>query len=216
MATGLLLLVNSAIFLAVVLGGNDAFINLAAKTLPGLREGQWWRLITAGYLHIYPMHIMMNMIGLYNLGPLAEEIFGTRRMFTIWTISTLGGFLLSTIWTPNPSLGASAGLFGLVGALIAVGVLSKHAYAKDLQRQLLINAGIGFLIGSLPMFPIDNAAHLGGMIGGFGLAMIAGFPRPVDDVREKIWSVLAIVSLGLTILAFWEVAQRVAAASYRL
>ena len=61
MATGLLLLVNSSIFLAVLLGNNDAFPFFAAKTLPGLAAGEWWRLITAGYLHIYPIHIIMNM-----------------------------------------------------------------------------------------------------------------------------------------------------------
>lgn len=86
MATGLLLLVNSSIFLAVLLGNNDAFPFYAAKTLPGLAAGEWWRLITAGYLHIYPIHIIMNMMSLYNIGPIAEDIFGTRRFFTIWTI----------------------------------------------------------------------------------------------------------------------------------
>lgn len=216
MATGLLLLVNSALFLAVLLSKNEAFLLFAAKTLPGLAAGQWWRLLTAGYLHINPMHILMNMMSLYNLGPLAEEMFGTRRMFTIWTVSTICGFLLSAVWTPAPSIGASAGIFGLMGALIAAGVMSQHPYAKYLQQQLLINAGLGFLIGSLPMFPIDNAAHLGGMIGGFGTAWVARFPRPYDDAREKLWSLVSIVSLALTIYAFYEVATRVNQFAVRL
>ena len=216
MATGLLLLVNSAIFLAVLLGNNDAFPFFAAKTLPGWAAGEWWRLITAGYLHIYPIHIIMNMMSLYNIGPIAEDIFGTRRIFTIWTISTVTGFLLSAVWTKAPSLGASAGIFGLMGALIAVGVLSKHPYARDLQKQLMINAGIGFIIGSLPMFPIDNAAHLGGLIGGFASAWVAGFPRPFDDVREKLWSLASIVSLGLTIYAFYEVAMKLTQTAVKL
>lgn len=216
MATGLLLLVNSAIFLAVLVGNNDAFPYFAAKTLPGLAAGEWWRLITAGYLHLYPIHIIMNMMSLYNLGPIAEDIFGTRRIFTIWTVSTVTGFLLSAVWTKAPSLGASAGIFGLMGALIAVGVLSKHPYAQDLQKQLMINAGIGFLIGSLPMFPIDNAAHLGGLIGGFATAWLAGFPRPFDDAREKLWSVTSMVSLGLTIYAFYEVARKLSNTTLKL
>ncbi len=216
MATGLLLLVNCTFFLAVLLSKNEAFPFFAAKTLPGLAAGEWWRLITAGYLHIYPMHILMNMFSLYNIGPIAEEMFGTRRMFTIWTVSTIGGFLFSAVWTKAPSLGASAGIFGLMGALIAAGIVSKHPYAKYLQRQLLINAGIGFFIGSLPMFPIDNAAHLGGLIGGFATAWIASFPRPFDDSREKLWSILAMVSLGLTIYAFYEVAMRLNQSSVRL
>jgi rhomboid protease GluP len=71
-----------------------------------------------------------------------------------------------------------------------------------------MNAGIGLVMGFvLPM--IDNAAHLGGLAGGFAIAYVAGLPRATNDLREKIWSILAGVSLVLTLLAFWSLAMRV-------
>ena len=105
-------------------------------------------------------------------------------------------------------MGASAGIFGLLGALIAYGVLSKSLVARRLQTVCLLNAGIGFIMGGfLPM--IDNAAHLGGLAGGFVVAYLAGLPGWVDDTKEKLWGLLSLVSLLLTLAAFWELFSRV-------
>ncbi|MFN0100947.1 MAG: rhomboid family intramembrane serine protease [Bryobacteraceae bacterium] len=209
MAVALLLLVNSALFVAINVSGSNALQQYGAKWLPAILSGDWYRLITAGYLHTQFFHILMNMMGLYNLGPIVEEIYGTRRMFALYTVATIVGFVLSSMWSPRvPSLGASAGIFGLLGALIAYGLHSKSFAAKHLQTQCLMNAGIGFIMGGfLPM--IDNAAHLGGLVGGFVVAYFAGLPRWVDDAKEKAWGLIALVSLLLTLLAFFELTYRV-------
>ncbi len=209
MAVALLLLVNSALFVAITISGSRTLPNFGTKWLPGILSGEWYRLITAGYLHTQFFHILMNMMSLYNLGPIVEEIYGTRRMFTLYTVATIGGFFLSALWAPmSHSLGASAGIFGLLGALIAVGLHSDSFVAKHLQKQCVMNAGIGFLMGALmPM--IDNAAHLGGLIGGFGVAYAAGLPRFATASKEKLWGILAFVSLGLTLLAFFALTGRV-------
>lgn len=209
MAVPLLLLVNSAFFVGIHVSGSNALPTYGAKWLPAILNGDWWRLITAGYLHVQFFHIFMNMMSLYNLGPIVEEIYGTKRLFTLYTVATFAGFFLSALWAPGThSLGASAGIFGLLGALIAVGMHSNSPIAQHLRNQCLMNAGIGLVMGFvLPM--IDNAAHLGGLAGGFAIAYVAGLPRATNDLREKIWSILAGVSLVLTLLAFWSLAMRV-------
>jgi rhomboid protease GluP len=209
MAVALLLLVNSALFIAITVSGSRMLPQYGAKWLPAILSGDWYRLITAGYLHTQFFHILMNMMGLYNIGPIVEEIYGTRRMFALYTVATIVGFILSCMWSPRvPSLGASAGIFGLLGALIAYGMHSKSAIARHLQTQCLMNAGIGFVMGGL-LPQIDNAAHLGGLAGGFAVAYLAGLPRWVDDSKEKLWGLVALVSLLLTFWAFYELTYRI-------
>jgi rhomboid protease GluP len=224
MAVGLILIANVLLFAVSTLAGTRALIQYGEKWLPAIQDGDWYRLITAGYLHqglsfaprtpwwlflVQFLHIFLNMAGLYNVGTIVEEIYGTRRMFASYSAATLLGFIFSAMWAPrSPSLGASAGIFGLLGALIAYGVLSKSLVARRLQTVCLLNAGIGFIMGGfLPM--IDNAAHLGGFVGGFVVAYLAGLPRWVDDTKEKLWGLISLVSLLLTLAAFYELFYRV-------
>lgn len=224
LAVGLILVVNVLLFAVNTMTGTRALVQYGEKWLPAIQNGDWYRLITAGYLHqglsfdartpwwlsaVQFLHIFLNMAGLYNVGTIVEEIYGTRRMFASYSAATLVGFILSAMWAPRvPSLGASAGIFGLLGALIAYGVLSRSLVARRLQTVCLLNAGIGFIMGAfLPM--IDNAAHLGGLVGGFAVAYLAGLPGWVDDTREKLWGLISLVSLLLTLAAFYELFYRV-------
>jgi len=207
MAAALLLLVNVALFVGIRMSGTDRLARYGAKFLPAILQGDWYRLITAGYLHTDFMHVFFNMISLYNLAPIVEEIYGTRRMFAIYSAATVMGFVLSSYWLPrSPSLGASAGIFGLLGALVAYGVINKSMMARYLQTQCLTNAGIGFIMGGILPY-IDNAAHLGGMIGGFAAAYFAELPRRVDDAREKLWGVVSLVCFLMTAWAFFELVR---------
>lgn len=224
LAVGLILIVNVVLFAVSTGTRTNTLMQYGAKWLPAIQSGDWYRLITAGYLHqglslsgngplwmplMQFLHIFLNMAGLRNVGTLVEEIYGTRRMFAAYTAATVTGFTLSAMWAPrSQSLGASAGIFGLLGALIAYGVLSKSTAARHLQTVCLFNAGIGLMMGGfLPM--IDNAAHLGGLIGGFVVAWLAGLPRWVDDTTEKTWGLVSLVSLLLTLLAFGELFYRI-------
>jgi len=223
-AVGAILIVNLLLFAGSTLTGSKALTQYGEKWLPAVMNGDWYRLITAGYLHqgvsltaktpgwlllVQVLHITMNMLGLYNVGTIVEEFFGTRRMFAAYSAATVCGFALSAMWAPRvPSLGASAGIFGLLGALIAYGLLSKSATARHLQVVCLMNAGIGFIMGGfLPM--IDNAAHLGGLAGGFVVAWLAGLPKQIDDTTEKLWGLLSLTSLLVTLMAFYELFYRV-------
>src|SRR3974377_764740 len=138
--TMMILLVNAGLYLATCLysmkigkGGlmapnGDILLNFGSKVglfyilAPSDVHGQWWRLVTAGFLHGNLMHILMNSWVLFDLGAQVEEIYGASRMWVIYLLSSCAGFLASAWWNPGISVGASAGLCGLIGAMIALGV----------------------------------------------------------------------------------------------
>ena len=82
-------------------------------------QGEWWRLVTAGFLHASVIHILMNSWGLYDLGAQVEEVFGSGRYIVIYLVSSMFGFFVSSLWSSSLSVGASAGIFGLIGAMIS-------------------------------------------------------------------------------------------------
>jgi len=215
--TLILLTVNFGLYAATMLysknSGNPRWLTdidgytllyFGAKLRNLIFAGQWWRLLTAGYLHGGLIHFLLNAWALLDLGPLIEHIYGTRRWIIIYTSATAGGFLASALWSPSLSIGASAGIFGLIGAMIAYGVHSRSALAQDLKSHGIRMVIYGLVIGILGWFPIDNAAHLGGAAGGFLAAMLTGTPRILDDWREKLWRVVAGLCLAGTALAFVE------------
>ena len=214
--TFMILLINSGLYVAMVLrsakmggGGMDldgrTLFDFGAKEPAAILAGQWWRLITAGFLHGGLLHILMNSWVLFDLGAQVEEIYGTSRYLVFYFVSTITGFLASSFWSPALSIGASAGIFGLVGAMIALGVRDRSAYGAAMQRMYVRWAVIVLLIGLVPsLFGIsfvDNAAHIGGGIGGFVLAYIAGTPRFSRTV-EAFWRGAAAVCVVITGLAF--------------
>ncbi len=121
--TMLIMLVNTGLYLAMMLrmtqqgasGFSDpdlqTLVDFGAKYAPYiLGRGEWWRLITAGFLHGGLLHIGMNFWVLYDLGPQVNEAFGTPRFLAIYLVSSVTGFLASMYWSPAISIGASAGL----------------------------------------------------------------------------------------------------------
>jgi rhomboid protease GluP len=209
--TTLILLINTGLYIATALyamkAGRGNFMDLDSETLwrfgamypPSIRAGQWWRLITAGFLHGGIIHILMNSWVLFDLGAQTEEFFGASRMIIIYFAATVGGFWASSYFAPL-SVGASAGLFGLIGAMIAFGMREGSAYGSALRgfyiRWALYGLVLGFIIPH-----IDMAAHIGGLAAGFAVGFLAGPPRLVGNT-EKIWRVVAAVCVAITALAF--------------
>lgn len=184
-------------------GEVNALIRYGAALPEGVFGGQWWRLITAGFLHGNLMHIGFNMWALMDVGRHAEEVYGSKRMVVIYIASTVGGFLLSMLRGTMLTVGASAGLFGLIGAMIALGLRHKwSAEASAIKAFYLRWAIYGLLWGLLPFFRVDNAAHIGGLLTGLAVGYVAGTPREFDAAREKVWTVLAAGSVAVTGYAF--------------
>jgi len=228
-ATSMILLVNIGLFAATLLlsmkrGNGDALMNIDIRTLAqfgakwgeAIALGQWWRLVTAGFLHGGLLHILMNSWVLFDLGAQVEEIYGAPRMVVLYLVSTIAGFGLSTLLSASISVGASAGIFGLIGAMIALGVRHRAHPAGSAIRGLYVRWAIyGLLLGFLPGFHIDNAAHIGGLAAGFAVAYLAGTPKLADTLMERFWRVAAYASVVLIAFCFlkmylWFMATRTA------
>src|SRR4029077_15655041 len=113
-------------------------------------------------------------------------------------VSTVCGFFSSTLWSPGLSVGSSAGIFGLIGAMIALGVRHRSTLGDHIRGLYIRWAIYGLLFGLLPFFQIDNAAHVGGLASGFGVAYVAGLPKISAARTEAFWRIVSFVCLGLT------------------
>ena len=149
---------------------NLVLIFLGAKYSPLIYEGEIWRLVTSAFLHGSLLHIACNMYMLYIIGPQIEKIFGKIKYILIYFVSCITSSILSMIINPDSiSVGASGGIFGLMGALLAFALVERNNINKEYTMGLIKIIGINFIIG-LVVINIDNAAHIGGFIGGIILS----------------------------------------------
>lgn len=163
---------NTIIFLITALLSRDIFdintsilVEYGAKTSQ-IGQGQIWRLITCAFLHSGLIHIACNMYSLYIIGPQIKQIYGTLKYLGIYVLSCIASSLLSYVMSPDSiSVGASGGIFGLMGALLAFAIIERNKiqkrYMSSLIQIIIINLFIGLSIKN-----IDNFAHIGGLIGG--------------------------------------------------
>ncbi len=214
--TTIILLVNFGIYLATTLAslraGHQDLWTIDARTLfdfgakyrDAILLGQWWRLVTAGFLHGGLFHILMNSWVLFDLGALVEETYGAARLIVIYFLATVAGFWASTLWHPGLSVGASAGLFGFIGAMIALGVRHRSPLGAALRGFYIRWAIYGLILGLLPGLRVDNAAHLGGLAAGFGTGYLADLPRPSRALGERLWRIAATTAVVITSLSFLQ------------
>jgi len=207
-----LLTINLLVFAAMVLRGvsfvhPDTFqlLNWGADFGPLSLGTQPWRMLTSNYVHIGFIHILVNMWALWQLGRLAERIFGWMY-FVIYTASGISGSLLSLLRNPMiMSAGASGALFGIMGALIAALYLGKLPFPKRARDGLLknllwvavINLGLGASVAG-----IDNAGHLGGLVMGLALGAIIGPHLMEEPVRRASYNRLTLVAAVFLLIGF--------------
>lgn len=183
--------------------GARTLVEFGAKYAPLIGMGQWWRLVTAGFLHGGLLHILMNSWVLFDLGAQVEDIYGASRMWVIYLVSSVFGFYVSAVWNPvAPSVGASAALFGLIGAMIAMGVKHKGAMGGAIRGLYVRWAIYGLLFSLLP--GIDMAAHIGGIAAGFGIAWIAGTPGVEGSGAERVWRAASWLCVLIAVVSFLE------------
>jgi rhomboid protease GluP len=209
-------MVNSAIYAALVFvsgqaGNENSLMSIDSRSLilyganfaPAVAAGEWWRLITAGFLHLGLLHIAMNSWALFDIGGHLEELFGAGRMATIYVGSTFTGFFASYYVSGAFSAGASAGIFGLIGAMIAFGVHFRHSAIAQSIKQLYVRYAVyGLALGFLGLFPMDNWAHLGGLAGGFAIAMLSGIENKDGGIIDRAWNWAGSLCGILTVAAF--------------
>jgi rhomboid protease GluP len=192
------------------------FLFGASGGLPVFAAGRWWTVLSAGWLHASLLHIFMNMYWVRQMAPAMTDILGPARTVIIYTAGGVAGFALSSLaWEFLPAIpflhggritvGASAPVFGLIGALYHYG-RTTSSIAKQMAQSIIIQAVIfGVLMGNSG---IDNFAHLGGFAGGyFTTALLDPMTRERGDhlliaIGCLAATVLSIVVSILTGLAF--------------
>ncbi|MET3699233.1 rhomboid protease GluP [Bacillus oleivorans] len=172
-------------------------LEFGAKFNPLILEGEWYRLITPIFIHIGVFHLLMNTVALYYLGAIVERIFGSLRFFIIYMIAGIMGSIASFAFSPTLSAGASGAIFGCFGALLYFGMLQPKLFLRTIGYNIFIviafNLALGFTIPG-----IDNAGHIGGLIGGFAATGIVHFPKKFRLSTQVLFLVLTLgIGAGL-------------------
>lgn len=177
-ATLMLIVALGAIFAwqldAGALASQESIIAAGALARDRVMQGEWWRLLSATMLHGNTEHLVGNTLSLYILGMASEHAYGTRPMLLIYVVSGMAGSLLSIAMGPGPSVGASGAIFGLMGAVMVLFWKHRHELlVRDKRIGVVIAAWAIFTIVTGLMVPmIDNAGHVGGLLGGIGAAWV--------------------------------------------
>ena len=193
------------------------FLFGASGAFPVFAAGRWWTVLSAGWLHVGLLHIFMNMYWIRQMGPAMSDMLGPARTVIVYTVGGIAGFLLSSVagqyFPPLPFLrgagitvGASAPVFGLIGALYHYG-RTTSSVAKQVAQSIIIQAVLfGVLMGNSGM---DNFAHLGGFAGGY---FTSAFLNPMTRERgdhvliaigclvATVLSIVASVVTGLSLM----------------
>jgi membrane associated rhomboid family serine protease len=177
------------------------------KLTEQIAAGQWWRLISSAFVHMDWSHILFNGYGLYVLGPIIEKFYGRWRWLVIYFGAAILSALASYVLNDAMSGGASGAIYGLVGASLVFGYKYRselpERVSKALTSGMLPWVVFGIGIGFLDILPMDNAAHVGGLVSGGALALMMK-SEAVADTRSKFSDLamraLAGVLVGLTIL----------------
>ena len=164
---------------------------------PVLGLHRWWTVLSANYLHGSLLHILFNMLALWQLGPLATREFGGWRMFNIYTLGGVFGFIVSVLARVPFTIGASAAVCSLIGALLFFGKSRGGNYGNAVYSQLGGWAISIFIFGF--MVPgINNWGHGGGMAAGALLAYLFGYQEKRREGRGD--KILGICCMAVTFL----------------
>jgi membrane associated rhomboid family serine protease len=201
-ATTLLMAINIAVYIGMVVTGGLQFtgehlIRWGGNYGPLTIGGEYWRLVTAGFVHGSVFHIGMNMWCLYSLGRLSERLFGKWQTFLIYMITGVGGALLSVAYdNARLSVGASGAIFGIVGAVLA-GLKFGDLAIPEGQRRATLSSVVMFAVISFSLGGLgrtDNMCHLGGFISGLLLGLPLGaFARGNKTLQIGTFAITSLV-----------------------
>ena len=199
--TYLIILVNIIMFVAMYIlgrGSNDSLTLIlfgANNQELVLNYHQYYRLITSCFLHIGILHLFFNMYALYVIGTQIESFYGKIRYLVIYLGSAIFGSLLSICFSNSLSAGASGAIFGLLGSMLYFGYHYRLYLGNTIKSQIIpiiiLNLFLGFIQSG-----IDNAAHIGGLIGGVLLSMVCGVKyksKKSEQINGVILTTLFII-----------------------
>ncbi len=171
----------------------DTLLKYGANNAYLTKNGDYYRLLSSMFIHIGLLHLLFNMYALYIIGPQVESFYGKFKYFLIYILSGVSGSILSITFSANTvSAGASGAIFGLMGALLYFGFFYRNYLGSVIKSQIvpiiILNLVIGFSTSG-----IDNAAHIGGLIGGILTSLALG----VTDKTRKSDKINGLIVLAL-------------------
>lgn len=199
-----LIIINVIIFILMYAFGkgsldNETLVNFGANYLPLTKSGEYYRLITSAFIHIGLTHLVLNMYSLYIIGSSIEYFYGKLKYIIIYLFSALIGSLFTVVLSSSNTLaaGASGAIFGLLGAMLYFGYHYRGYIGNSIISQIipiiLVNIFFGLITPG-----IGNAAHIGGLIGGYIISMAVGFDK--DNNSYKVHgTIISIILLGFLI-----------------
>ncbi len=174
---------------------------------PAIGMGRWWTVVSAGWLHGSLWHILFNMLWLRGLIPQVSKAFGAGRLVIIYTVSIVvsGAFSSFVGYVRDPffqnahfAIGASGGLFGLLGALVAYGQIVK---SSTIRREFWLLSLVLLALGLVTPHT-DNWGHVGGFLGGYLISQMNGInPREREGMQQLFWAIGCLLLTAVSILA---------------
>ena len=203
MVTYSLIIINILIFLAMYLFGNgseDAYtlLKFGANFKILIKGGEYYRLLSSAFLHIGFLHLIFNNYALYVIGSQLESFLGKAKFLIVYIFSAVCGNLMSMIFSTGISAGASGAIFGLLGSLLYFGYNYRVYLGSVIKSQIIpliiLNLGIGFITPG-----IDNAAHIGGLLGGLGITMALGLKHKTTNFERTNGWIVTLIYVGFLI-----------------
>lgn len=179
-------------------GSLSGSVEAAGLVKSAVAGGEWWRLITATYLHGSPMHLVGNLIALMALGHMMEAFVARWHLPAVYMVSGLTASVVSYELLGATSIGASGAILGLGGYLLTVGFLEPGRLPRPVRSQVLMMIALTAYVGLFGSGLIDNAAHFGGALGGALMAWLLT-PRGVDNRAEvpSQWNFVGVTACAL-------------------
>jgi membrane associated rhomboid family serine protease len=195
-----LIVVNTALFLFTALQGLSLQNNYRSALFqdwvlfpPAVVAGEWWRLVTAGFLHYGPVHLVFNMLALWFIGRDLEQVLGRARFSAVYVVSLLGGsaaaFVFGAVY--SQVAGASGAVFGLMGGL-AVVLRRLNRPPRPALTLIAVNVAISIVLPGISLL-----GHLGGLVVGAAATAVLVYAPRADRVR---WQVIGIAALVVIVL----------------
>jgi membrane associated rhomboid family serine protease len=211
LVTRTLIGINVAIYLLeLATGGNidgvgSNIFEKGALYGPLVANGDWWRLITAAFLHYGPIHLGFNMFFLYWIGTPVEEYLGRGRFLLVYLVSGLAGSAGALVLSPNAvTVGASGAIFGILGAALVLERQGSYVLGGSAMGLIVINLALGFFLSN-----VSIGGHIGGLIGGAACMLVLSRFGRGHGAYGRIGAaglagVIAVAALSVAI-AYWKV-----------
>ena len=177
----------------------ESLLILGANYRELVLHGEVWRIITCAFLHGNLLHLLVNMYSLWIVGSQVENYMGKTKFLIIYFLSALLGSFFSLVFLGNNvSIGASGAIFGLLGSLLYFGYHYRLYLSNALTSQIIpiivVNLVLGFIISG-----VDNACHIGGLIGGYLATMMVGLKYKTSKSEKINGALVYIMLLGFLI-----------------